>query len=90
MKNLTIFSIVLLMVVVCLAGIVADNRQIAESKEVALVSDGLKIIANNSKMIKSGITGRDLSFEPIDFERALNVDRVNFITLTEAPDPAIG
>lgn len=90
MKNLTIFSIVLLMVVVCLAGIVADNRQVAEAKEVALVSDGLKIIANNSKMIKSGITGRDLAFEPIDFERALNVERVNYITLTEAPDPALG
>ena len=90
MKKLTIFSIVLLMAVICIVGVIAGNGNTAEAKEAALVSDGLQIIANKSSMAKSGMTGKDLAFSPADFERALNIERLDYITLTDAPDPALG
>lgn len=90
MKKLTIISIVLLMAVICVAGVIAGGNNAAPTEEVALVSKGLSILAERSTMAKTGVTGRELTFSPDDFERALNTSRVDYITLTEVPDPAIG
>ena len=78
------------MVIVCLAGIIASDGVDTQDQQVALVSDGLVIFANKSAMAKSGLTGNDLAFTPDDFERALNLSRVDYITITELPDAALG
>ena len=90
MKKLTVISIVLLMAVICVAGVMSGGNKANPSEEIALVSSGLSILAERSAMAKSSATGKELAFSPDDFERALNVSRVDYITLTEIPDPAIG
>ena len=90
MKKITVFSIVLLIAIICVAGVMAENVDAIDATEVALVSDGLKIIAERNAMAISGLTGRDLAFEAEDFERALNIRRVDYITLTEIPDASLG
>ena len=89
MKKLTVISIVLLMAVICIAGIISGGTPKASS-EVALVSDGLSILAERAKMAKSCVSSTEIAFAPEDFERALNVRRVDYITLTEIPDASIG
>lgn len=88
MKKLTILSIVLLMAVICVAGIMSGTG--TADGEAAIVSGGLDIIAARSTMAKSSAVGKEIAFAPEDFERALNVSRVDYITLTEMPDPALG
>ena len=90
MKRLTVFSIFLLVAILCAAGFMSGDIYALETMERAPVSEGLIILANRSSMVKSGKTGKDLAFEPDDFERALNLRRVDYITLTELPDPALG
>lgn len=87
MKKLTILSIVLLMAVICVAGIMSGGG--TAENEMAIVSSGLDVIAKRSAMAKSAV-GKEIAFSPEDFERALNVSRVDYITLTEVPDPALG
>ena len=89
MKKLTVISIVMLMVVICVAGIISGGAS-KPSGEVALVSDGLYVLAERSKMAKSCVASTELAFSPEDFERALNVSRVDYITLTETPDASVG
>lgn len=89
MKKLTVISIVMLMAVICIAGIISGGTPDASS-EVALVSDGLSVLAERSKMAKSVSASTELAFSPEDFERALNVRRVDYITLTETPDASVG
>ena len=90
MKRLTVFSIVLLVAILCVAGFMSGEVYALESIEKAPVSKGLIILSNRSAMAISGKTGADLAFEPDDFERALNLRRVDYITFTELPDPALG
>ena len=89
MKKLTVISIVMLMAVILIAGIISGGAPDVSS-EVALVSGGLSILAERSKMAKSCVSSTEIAFVPEDFERALNVSRVDYITLTEIPDASIG
>jgi len=62
----------------------------AESNTDVPLSPALKIIASDSGMAKSGLIGKDLVFTEDDFCRALNLSRVNYITVTSLPDSASG
>lgn len=62
----------------------------AVSEETAPVSTGLRIIAAESAMAVSGVSGNEISLSPEDFERALNIRRLDYITVTKVPDEAIG
>lgn len=58
--------------------------------KTAIVSPGLGVIAGGERMIKSGLLYSDVTFSPVDFERALGVSRIASITLVSVPDPTDG
>ncbi len=89
MKKITLFSISLLMVFMAAAGVFAGGA-VAASDEVAPVSTGLRVIAAESAMAVSGVSGNEIYLSPDDFERALNIRRLDYITVTKVPDPSIG
>lgn len=88
MKKLTLFSIALLMMLMALAGVVSGNVYAAD--EVAPVSTGLHVLAARSSMAVSGVSGNEIAFSPEDFERALNMKRIDYITFTKVPDEGVG
>jgi len=83
-KKILLFAL-LLTFVLCFSATVS-----ADSNESAPLSPALKIIASDSGMAKSGIVGKDLVFTEDDFCRALNLSRVNYITVTSLPDSLDG
>ena len=88
MKKLTLFSIALLMMLMAVAGLTWGNVYAAD--EAAPVSTGLHIIAARSSMAVSGMSGNEIAFSPEDFERALNMKRLDYITFTKVPDEGVG
>ena len=89
MKKITLFSIALLMMFLTVAGLASGEAFAASDVEVP-VSTGLKILAADSSIAVSAVTGKERSFSPEDFERALNLRRLDYITITKVPDPALG
>ena len=89
MKKITLFSIVLLMAFLTVAGL-ASTESYAASITQAPVSTGLFVLAADCEMAVSSQTGKEIAFSPEDFERALNLKRLDYITVTKAPDPALG
>ena len=89
MKKITLFSIAMLMMFMAVAGF-ASGEIYAATDMVAPVSEGLKILAKDSAIAVSAVTGNELAFSPEDFERGLNQRRLDYITITKAPDPALG
>ncbi len=57
----------------------------AAGSSPALISPALSVIAEDSGMAMAGVIGNDISFEAQDFARAMNVSRIDSITVTEAP-----
>lgn len=49
------------------------------------VSPALQIIANHTPVAKAGLAGKELLFSAEDFERALNIEKISSITITDAP-----
>ena len=62
----------------------------AAQKNEAKVSPALDIIASESKMIKTGISGEEITFSADDFERVLNVSNISSITLSSLPEKTDG
>jgi len=89
MKKITLFSIALLMMFLTVAGLASGETFAATDLEVP-VSTGLKILAADNAIAVSAVTGKEYSFAPEDFERALNLKRLDYITVTKVPDPALG
>ncbi len=54
------------------------------------VSVGLRVLASETTMIKSGLMNNDIVFEAEDFERCLNVSVLSSLTVTELPSRADG
>ena len=54
------------------------------------LSPALDIIAANSGMAKSGLTGKDISFSEDDFARAMNLARIDSLTVVSLPDVSDG
>ena len=51
---------------------------------------GVAVIANETKMIKSGLLGQSLSFTETDFKTALSIPSFDKITVTSLPSPNDG
>ncbi len=76
---------------ICALPIGADDVIPISSEQVSsAVSPALSIIAADSGMAKAGLVGRTLVFSSDDFCRALNLSRVESITVTSLPDATSG
>lgn len=51
----------------------------------AIVSHGLRIIAEDNEMAMAGLKGQSISFDSDDFARALNISKIEKITVTSTP-----
>ncbi len=56
----------------------------------ATVSTSLEVLAENAKLIKSGIVGSDVKFSATDFKQALGVRKFSTVTITSLPDSSEG
>lgn len=59
------------------------------SETPAMVSPALEILSSESGMAKACV-GEELGFDAADFERALNVSELSYITVTSVPNKADG
>lgn len=89
MKRMTVISIIMLTALMAVAGAMAGSIG-ASSADVAPVSGGLQIIAYQSAMGKYGVSGGEIAFSPDDFERSLNVRRLDYLTVTSLPTESMG
>lgn len=63
---------------------------VSESKDAETVSYGLDVIAHAKGMIMTGIKGNALNFSAERFACALNLSRIESITVTSLPNTACG
>lgn len=89
MKKLTVISIIMLTALMAVAGALAGSVG-ASAPDVAPVSGGLQIIAYQNAMGKYGVSGGEIAFSPDDFERSLNVRRIDHLTVTALPTESMG
>lgn len=80
----------MIMVLMLATGYVSGEVKASSTGDVVPVSNGLRVIANQSVMGKYGVSGGEIAFAPEDFERALNSKRVDHITFTELPMGSMG
>ena len=57
----------------------------ANESQDPIVSPGIAVIAEENSMAMAAMCGSSIKFEPDDFARAMNVSKVEKITVTEAP-----
>lgn len=62
----------------------------AKEAETAVVSPGICVIAEKSSMAMAALRGNSITFEADDFARALNVSKIEKITVTQAPPTTDG
>lgn len=89
MKKITLFSIGVLMAFMTVAALTSGGVY-AANNEVVPVSNGIRVLAARSDMAICGISGEEIALSPDIFERAMNTERVDFVTITKLPDPALG
>lgn len=63
---------------------------LAASTEEAPVSPALSIISKDLALVKSGLCGREISFAASDFEEALGIASLDYITVRTVPSAAMG
>jgi len=80
------FCLVLAAIILCLVSLSVG----AAEEKSSLLSPGLLVLAERADMAKSAFFGSEISFEKDDFARALNLSRVNSITVTKAPKTSEG
>ena len=56
-----------------------------ESKENALLSPAMSILAEKGEMAKAALAGESIKFTAEDFARVMNIESVSSITVTELP-----
>ena len=56
-----------------------------ESKETALLSPAMSILAEKGEMAKAALAGESIKFTAEDFARVMNIESVSSITVTELP-----
>lgn len=61
-----------------------------DRKTAPAVSYGLRVLAEREEMVLSGLCGNEISFTVDDIRRALNIATLNYITITELPEPGEG
>ena len=62
----------------------------ADDRQETIVSPSLAVISEDNSMAMAGIIGGEISFEKEDFMRALNVSRMDYVTVTSTPDVGAG
>ncbi len=90
MKKTVLLSVSALLVTLLLSVTVNSGVISAARAKDAPVSPALAVIANYTPMAKCGLVGNEILFSPTDFERALNLSRVDSITVTRIPSAADG
>lgn len=83
------FKFSFLPLVIILTAIFIMPISAAQKSEVK-VSPALDVLAFESKMIKTGISGDEITFSADDFERVLNVSNISSITLSSLPEKTDG
>jgi hypothetical protein len=82
MKRLSSIISLLIFFAVFICGVTAADN--------FMLSPGLKVIASEYPMIKTGVAKADIHFTAEDFAWALGVEKVSKITVTKLPDPNYG
>ena len=91
MKKLLFFVFVIMFSLLCALHVGADEIvPISDQPISSALSPALSIIAADSGMAKAGLVGRTLVFSSDDFCRALNLSRLDSITVTSLPDKSAG
>ncbi len=86
MKRIIMFLGVVLAVVFTVIGVVKE-----QSIEVTGdISSGLHVLAHQSDMAKSAMVGEKMIFSSKDFERSLNLSKIDSITITSLPNTSDG
>ena len=71
------------------AELISEGTQVI-ANEAAKVSCGLDVIAEQNQMALAGIKGNPIGFSSEKFECAMNLSKVDKITVTELPDMSCG
>lgn len=86
MKRIITFLCVVLAVIFAVVGVVKEQTREATGD----VSSGLFVLASQSDMAKSDMAGKKIIFSADDFEKSLNLSKINSITVTSLPDISEG
>ncbi len=81
-----LFFAILAAIIFCLAALTVS----AKGEKKAPLSPGLLVLAKRADMARSALLGSEISFEKADFARALNLSRVENVTVTKVPDASEG
>ena len=91
MKKFLFCMLVLVFSLICVTAVGADGAEPISSKEISsAVSPALEIIAADYGMAKAGLASHTLVFSSDDFCRALNLSKIESITVTSLPDATAG
>lgn len=91
MKKILFCVFVLVFSLLCALSVCADETAPISSQPISsAVSPALSIIAADSGMAKAGLVSRTLVFSSDDFCRALNLSKVESITVLSLPDATAG
>ena len=83
-------TVVFLLVTVCFANDWALYTGVDTVKPANKISYGIDVLANNSKTQMSGLSGMPLNFSADKFACAMNLSRVDSITVVSLPDETLG
>ena len=67
-----------------------NSPVVPDRKTSPAVSYGLRVLAEQEEMVLSGLCGNEISFAVDDVRRAMNISTLNYITITELPEPGEG
>ncbi len=81
MKKKTL-GILILTLLLCIGCFASCSQKVDEQK---LLSPALGCIAEESSMAKSALTGQSITFSADDFARAVNVSKIEKLTITSLP-----
>ncbi len=88
MKKKFVLWILCFVLVLPLASTVSVTAKGASS--ASAVSPGLFVIAADNSMAKAGLTGKEISFSRDDFARAVNLSKIDSVTVTRIPPTTDG
>lgn len=88
-KRSSLFSFCLAFFILT-SSVTASLSVSAKDTETKLLSPGICVIAEENSMAMAALRGNSIKFDSDDFARALNVSKIEKITLTQAPPTTDG
>lgn len=88
-RRTTLFSFCLAFFILT-SSVTASLCVSANDAEASVVSPGICVIAEQSSMAMAALRGSSIKFEPDDFARAMNISKIEKITVTQAPPTTDG